>query len=60
MIDLHALTVEHVRTVNRRFESRLLDLYYHLRMHGAEPDDAVAAITLFVNETIARKRAAQN
>jgi hypothetical protein len=29
-------------------------------MHGAEPDDAVAAITLFVNETIARKRAAQN
>jgi hypothetical protein len=29
-------------------------------MHDAEPDDAVAAITLFVNETIARKRAAQN
>ena len=58
MIDLHALIVEHVRTVNKGFESRLLDLY--LRMHDAEPDDAVAAITLFVNETIARKRTAQN
>jgi hypothetical protein len=32
VIDLHALIVEHVRTVNKGFESRLLDLYYHLRM----------------------------
>jgi hypothetical protein len=34
----------------------LLDVYNYLIAHGASPDDAIKAMSLFVDEIIAMKR----
>ena len=53
---LRKLIIERVKT-NNGASFWLLDVYYHLIAHGASPDDAIKAMSLFVDEIIAMKLA---
>jgi len=52
---LRKLIIERVKT-NSGTCFWLLDVYNHLIDHGASPDDAIKAMSLFVDEIIAMKR----
>jgi hypothetical protein len=52
---LRKLIIERVKT-NNGTSFWLLDVYNYLIDHGASPDDAIKAMSLFVDEIITMKR----
>ena len=52
---LRKLIIERVKT-NSGTCFWLLDVYNYLIAHGASPDDAIKAMSLFVDEIITMKR----
>jgi hypothetical protein len=54
MIDLRKLIIERIKT-HGCGGCWLLDVFRHLIDHGAAPDDAINALSLFVDEAIAMK-----
>jgi hypothetical protein len=59
MSDLRSVIVERIKA---RGSSSfwILDAYYHLISSGIAPDDAIKAMSLFVDEVIERKKQARH
>jgi hypothetical protein len=53
--ELRSLIIERGRTARAVAESFLLDCYLHLLIHGASPDEAIKALSTFVDYAVAVK-----